>query len=474
MASQSPYASKTLQSTALGKRQTGLPRWLIGIGLGAFVVGGGFLVWRLLGAQPGPPGGGMPPGASVSVEPVQSGRVLDSSEFLGRLEAESGVALQPEVSGRITQIFVAQGDRVNPGQPIIRISPDRTQAEATVAQAGVSSAQAGVSGAQASVSAARSARDSAAATLRSLEAREAELTAELDLSEKDFERSVMLQAEGAISLQELDIASRDLEAATAALTAAQEDIGAARATAAQAAAALMEAEATLAQANAALNEAIATRAVAEENLQDRTVVAPITGTVSDVEVKLGNYVTPSSVITNIMENATLELDLEVPIEERDRLQLGLLIQLLASDGDEVLASGSITFIAPQTNADTQTVLIKAQFENPQGQLQDSQRVEARIVWDEQTGVLVPTAAVTRLGGQTFVYVVEDGTPEELPPPEAIPPGMTAPEQVARLRPVELGDIQDNQYHVLSGLETTETIVVSGILNLRDGTPILPQ
>jgi multidrug efflux pump subunit AcrA (membrane-fusion protein) len=89
-------------------------------------------------------------------------------------------------------------------------------------------------------------------------------------------------------------------------------------------------------------------------------------------------------------------------------------------------------------------------------------------------VLVPTSAITRLGGQTFVYVAEAGSDEELPPPESLPPDMPPLTQVARLRPVQLGEIQGNAYAVLEGLEPGETIVVSGILNLQDGTPIMPQ
>ncbi|NJL85387.1 MAG: hypothetical protein HC886_04520 [Leptolyngbyaceae cyanobacterium SM1_1_3] len=50
----------------------------------------------------------------------------------------------------------------------------------------------------------------------------------------------------------------------------------------------------------------------------------------------------------------------------------------------------------------------------------------------------------------------------------------APQQVARLRPVELGSIQDNSYQVISGLEPGETIIVSGVINLQDGVPIMPQ
>lgn len=408
-------------------------------------MGGGFVLWRLVGPR-GPGGMQMPPGVVVTLEPVQAGAVQNSSTFLGRLEAQTGVVLQPEVSGRVTQIFVAAGDRVAAGQAIALISPERTEAEFNAATANVNAAQA--------------ARDAAAASLRSLLSQQSELEAELALEETEFNRTQTLVAEGAQSQRELDLAERDLEVAQATLASARDEIAAARS--------------SLNQSEAALAEALANRAAAQQNLQDRTVTAPIAGVVGDLEVKLGDYVTPNSVITNITENTNLELDLQVPIEQRARLRLGLPVELLSVDGTQAIASGSISFIAPQTSADTQTVLVKARFENAQGTLQDAQQVEARIIWSEETGVLVPTTAITRLGGQTFVYVAEAGSPEELPPPEALPPNMPAPEQVARLRPVELGDIQGNSYEVLSGVEAGETIVVSGILNLQDGTPILPQ
>jgi multidrug efflux pump subunit AcrA (membrane-fusion protein) len=60
------------------------------------------------------------------------------------------------------------------------------------------------------------------------------------------------------------------------------------------------------------------------------------------------------------------------------------------------------------------------------------------------------------------------------PPRTYRQECPAPEQVARLRPVELGAIQGDRYHVIEGINPGETIVVSGILNLQDGTPILPQ
>ena len=440
-------SSESMQPIMASDRPAGPPRWLLAGSLGVLLFAGGFIAWRFIGgrSQGGGPMGGMPPGVPVTLEPVQAGQVQDVSEFLGILEAQRGVVLQPEVSGRVTQVFATAGDRVEPGEPIVLISPDRTQAEVDAATANVTVAQA--------------ASQSADASLRALLAREEELIADLALRQEDYNRTLFLTEEGALSDQQLDIARRDLEVAEAALQSAREDIAAGRA--------------SLSQTEASLAEARANRAAAAENLQDRTVLAPIAGMVGDVDIKLGDYVTPSSVIANITENATLELDLNVPIDQRDRLSLGLPVELTSNNGD-ILAEGSVTFISPQTDDGTQTVLIKAQFDNPQGLLQDAQRVEARIIWSEDTGVLVPTTAITRLGGQTFVYVAEAGSDDELPPPESIPPDMPAPDQVARLRPVQLGDIQDNNYEVLSGLEPGETIVVSGILNLQDGMPILPQ
>jgi multidrug efflux pump subunit AcrA (membrane-fusion protein) len=46
--------------------------------------------------------------------------------------------------------------------------------------------------------------------------------------------------------------------------------------------------------------------------------------------------------------------------------------------------------------------------------------------------------------------------------------------VAKQKPVKLGTIQDNKYQVLEGLQQGEKIVVSGIIKLRNDTPIAPE
>ncbi|MEM6424900.1 MAG: efflux RND transporter periplasmic adaptor subunit [Cyanobacteria bacterium P01_D01_bin.128] len=452
-ATPAPGAASTTPSAPSIKSQssTGWQSWLWGI-LGALLlIGGGFLLWRLFGPRE-PQGPPMGQGVPVKLQQVQTGSVADSDEYLGSLEAQTGVVLQSEVSGRVTQVFVASGDRVTAGQPIAQISPDRTQAE--------------VNAAQANVNLSRASRESSAAQLRSLEARRAELLAEVALQEEEYRRTAELVDAGALPEQQLDIVTRDRAAARASLNSAQQEIAAA--------------QSSLGQADAALAQAQANADAVNQDLSDRTITAPIDGIVGDVPLKLGDYVSEGSSVTTITQNAVLELEIAVPIEQAEELELGLPVELLDAGGNPAV-TGSITFISPTTDPDTQTVLAKARFENTSGRLQDSQRVEVRIIWSQDSGILVPTAAITRLGGQTFVYVVETVDPSEMEAdgPQSAPGGdpsgqNSGPMQVAKLRPVQLGAIQGNQYPVLDGLSAGETIVASGILNLQDGMPVVPQ
>jgi RND family efflux transporter MFP subunit len=378
----------------------------------------------------------MPPAAAVPVQlaRLQTANLRDSSEFIGRLDAQAGVVLQPETTGRITRIFVNPGDRVQAGAPIVQLSPDRSQSEYNAALAGVSVA--------------RSARDNAQAQLRATEAQRGRLAAEVDLQNTEYARTQALVNQGALSQQQLDRVSRDRNAAIAALKAADEDIAAARASLQQTAASLAESEAS---ANAT-----------QVNLQDTTITAPIAGIVGDFSVKLGDYVGPGTTLSTITQNDSLELVIAVPIEQARRLQLGMPVELLSFGGDR-LTTGSISFVSPQTDTNTQTVLARARFTQAEARLQDDQRVEVRVIWDEQPGLLAPATAITRLGGQPFVYVAEPS-----------PDDPSAEQQIARLQPVTLGAMQGNDYQVLEGLSAGQRIVVSGLLSLRDGASIVQQ
>jgi RND family efflux transporter MFP subunit len=366
----------------------------------------------------------------VKLQTVEQSTVLESSEFLGNLEAENRVDLRPEAEGRVQQIFVSSGSNVSVGTPIVQLSFGKSQAE--------------VGGAVANVSAAIASRNNAEAQIKAVEAQRVSDAANVELQKQQFQRISGLVAQGALPKQQLDQVRRDRDAASAALNATDEKIRAARA--------------TLDQQNAALQQAQSTVTSRQEDLRETKVVAPIAGVVGNVTVKLGDYVKTTDILTSIIQNKTLNLSLSISTNQANQLRVGLPVQLIGTKGDDILTTGRISFISPQVNNDQQ-ILAKASFPNGEGILRDGQRVRAQVIWNKNMGVSIPTTAVSRIAGENFVFVAQGQTDSKL---------------IARQKPVKLGEIKGNNYQVIEGLKPGEKIIVSGLLNLTDGAPIIPQ
>ena len=378
---------------------------------------------------------GPPPAVPVQLQSLQPGTFEDSSEFVGSLQAEQRVDLRPETAGRITQIFAFSGDPVTAGQPILQLRPDQVEAQ--------------VSGAQAGAEAARFGREAAQAQLEAAQAELAQTRSDVQLAQVEFGRTQSLVSEGALSRQDLDQAQNELEVARASQQRAEDQVRAA--------------QAQLQQANSALNQAQAQVAVDRESLGFKQVAAPIAGFVGDIPVKVGDYVSIGQTLTTITQNQALFLRIQVPSTRADALRVGLPVRLLDPNTGSAIGTGSISFVSPEVNANAQSILVKARFPNESGNLRDGQSVRARIIWDTTTALLVPTVAISRVAGQSFVFVASEQTTED---------GQTL--QVVNQRPVQLGAIQGDSYRVLEGLEPGDQIAVTNILKLQDGVPIQPN
>lgn len=388
------------------------------------------------------PAAGQPQGIPVRLETLETTTVENATDFIGSLESQRAVVLRPEVTGRVSRILVSSGDRVSAGTPLVQLRPDQQQAN--------------LASVQASINSARAIRANAQSQIEALEAERIAQQAEVDLQNEEFRRISVLVNQGALPRQQLDSVVRDRRTAQANLNAINRRIQAARAS-------LQEAEAGLQQA-----QANAQRATAE--LQETTITAPFSGIVGDIPVRLGDVVTSSDTLTTVTQNNPLELRLSIPLERAPDLRQGQQVELTDTQGD-IITTGEISFIAPRVDPNAQSILAKATFSNSEGRLRDGQFVRARVIWSEQPGVLIPTTAITRLAGEPFVFVAE--TPQPGGDAPAAPEGAPAPKLIARQRPVKLGSLQGNSYQVLSGVEPGDQVVVSGILNLMDGAPIIP-
>src|SRR6184192_163803 len=260
------------------------------------------------------------------------------------------------------------------------------------------------------------------ATVSSQEASRMAQEANVRYTRISLERSQKLHDAGVISKQELDNAQTAYDAAVAQLKALDEQVNQQRV-----------------------------------ELHYYSVSAPMDGIVGDIPVHVGDRVTVATLLTTVDEPGALEAYIYVPAEKARNLKVGLPVRLFDSAVNTV-SETEVSFVSPQVDTDTQTVLAKAPVQNPKSKVRIAQQVRAQITWGIHEGPVIPVLAVQRINGEFFAFVATNevkGT-------------------VARQRLVKLGDTVGNDFVVLGGLKVGEHIIVSGTQFLQDGMPVTEQ
>ena len=205
------------------------------------------------------------------------------------------------------------------------------------------------------------------ASLSSQEASRAAQEANVQLAKVSYERAKRLSEAGVISKAEFDSAQSNYDAAVAQLKSLDEQVN-----------------------------------QQKVELHYYSVSAPMDGIVGDIPVRMGDRVTVSSLLTTVDEPGALEAYIYVPVHRSHSLKLGLPVKLLTEAG-ELLANSQITFISPQVDPDTQTVLAKAAVPNTQSRLRISQQIRVQVTWGHREGTTIPFLNVTRINGQYFAF-----------------------------------------------------------------------
>lgn len=194
----------------------------------------------------------------------------------------------------------------------------------------------------------------------------------------------------------------------------------------------------------------------QQQLAYYEIRAPFTGIVGDIPVHLGDYVSPTTLLTTVDENADLEAYIYIPTERASVVRQGLPVELLDTAGN-ILAKSKISFLSPQVDNGLQSILAKAEIPRTPELLRNQQLVKARVTWSTAPAPTVPVLAVSLVGGQTFVYL-------------AAPKGDG---YMAHQVPVRLGETLGNSYPVLGGLKPGDKVIVSGLQFLQEGAPVKP-
>lgn len=376
-----------MQIPVLGKVRRPLP-WILG--LVAFgVIGLGAIAFVAMRSR----------GPAYDVEaltvPVEMTALTVRITASGRVEPAQTVNLSPKTSGIVEQLFVEQGDRVEEGQLIAQmesrdIEAQRRQREAALAEAvaQLADVQRGTDAEE--IAQAEAAVQSAAAQVQDTQAR-------LDLAEAQMVRNQQLQAQGAISRDELDNFEQSLRSARAALTSAEFQA--------------QEAEERLAdllndpkpeevaQAEARLSQAEAQLEASNVQVEDAQVRAPFAGTITQKFASEGAFVTPttsasdasSATSTAIVALASgLEILAEVPEVDIGQIRPGQAVEIEADAFPDETFRGVVRIIAPEAIERQNVTLfeVRIDLQTGQSQLLSNMNVTVAFLGDQLTDALV--------------------------------------------------------------------------------------
>ena len=247
-------------------------------------------------------------------------------------------------------------------------------------------------------------------------------------------------------------------------------------------------------ASAKRRDAYATKAITSRdqaitdkaNLNYKFVRSPINGVIGDLDtVKIGDYVKTGDVITGIVDNSTLWTLMEIPASQGSQVKVGQPVQLASQSTPPVTGEGTITFVSPyysipKAGNPPNTLMVKAVFPNLTGQLKTGQYVASEIITGSSEQLAVPVQAVMMQAQQPFVYEVvpiskalpsikrsSNTTAKALKKLEKLP-GNTP---IVLQTKVQLGDLQNNLYPVISGLKAGAKVAISNTSRLRSGMPV---
>ncbi|UYQ93164.1 efflux RND transporter periplasmic adaptor subunit [Chitinophaga horti] len=298
---------------------------------------------------------------------ARTSKLDQTIEASGTLQSNEEVQLQPEISGRITNIYFKEGTTVSKGTLLIKLFDGDIKAQ-----------------------------------IRKLQLQQ-------DLSKTTLKRQENLLKINGISQQDVDVTANQVSAY---------------------------------QADIEFNKV---------QLQKTEIRAPFGGTIGLRNVSEGAIVSPTTIMTTLQQLDPLKIDFAVPEKYRNAVKKGDIVTFKAS-GDPDDYQGSIYAIDPKIDLATRTVKIRAILPNRNGKLFPGSFVKTTIsLKDIPNAIMIPSQAIIPGTRDKKVIVADSGK--------------------AKFVVVETGIRDKDNVQITSGLETGDTVIISGIQQLKPGSAI---
>lgn len=192
-------------------------------------------------------------------------------------------------------------------------------------------------------------------------------------------------------------------------------------------------------------------ATLQEQLEMTRIKAPITGTVDDVNVKIGENIAPGLPAFRVINTSELKVAMNVSEAYANAINKGNKVTVTISDSGKTFES-AISFVGKNIDPLSRSFPVEVKLPASK-ELRPNMTAVIRVVFQTYPSALsVPINIVQDINGEKVVYVAESN----------------GAQLVARRKVIKIDGVYDNQAHVLSGLQAGDKIITVGYQGLNDG------
>lgn len=348
---------------------------------------------------------------TVLVKPPESGNSAATLlNATGYVTARREATVSSKVTGKVVEVLVEEGMRVEAGQILARLDTSNVEKSLELSKAQLESSR---------------------KTLN-------ETTTNLKQAERDYKRSSELAANDVVSQADLDRAETEVQTLKARLERQQADV-------------------RVAESEVALWE---------QQLDDTFIRAPFAGIVVSKNAQPGEMISPMSSggftrtgICTIVDMSSLEIEVDVNESYINRVEAGQPVIATLDSYPEWRIPCKVIAIIPTADRQKATVKVRVGFEEIDSRVLPDmgvkvafQSVAPAAAEATKPEIRIPQSAVQKRDGRDIVWVVKDGRVER--------------------RAVSAGAITGAQISIVAGLSAGDRIVTDPPINLTDGAKVM--
>lgn len=204
-------------------------------------------------------------------------------------------------------------------------------------------------------------------------------------------------------------------------------------------------------ARADLKSAQAQSQLIKAQIAKTSVRAPFSGRIGLRSISPGTYITPAILVAKLVNTGKLKITFSIPEKYANQVKTNTSISFTVSGSTEKYTA-KVYAIEPEVAVATRTLQVRAIADNKNGKLLPGTFADVELPLDIiKDAIVVPTEAIIPVQNGKKVFISSNGQAKEVM--------------------VETATRTDASILVLSGLKAGDTIITSGVMSLKNETPV---